>query len=261
MCYFSGAWKESLRKWEKKLNKAARMNMEKEPALKTFVPANKNLPLLKEYAQTLKDEYWEKWETNPYREEKGSFIKHQEVRKVAEEMNFREKEKVEMVATMLENGASLGVEGEGRWSSWEPNNPSVYEYGSRVADALQTGIREGIIYGPMKKEDLPWDPKVSPMTVRLKPNGSARIIMDLSAPHGPTLGEGEACSPNMGMENYEEFEEVVMAGERKWRKCMHQAGRPCSMFKADWDMAYKHVAVRCEDHYLQVIEFGGRFFV
>ena len=134
-------------------------------------------------------------------------------------------------------------------------------YGSRVADALQTGIKEGIIYGPMKKEDLPWDPKVSPMTVQLKPNGSARIIMDLSAPHGPTLGEGEACSPNMGMENFEEFEEVVMAGERKWRKCMYQAGRPCSMFKADWDMAYKHVAVRCEDHYLQVIEFGGRFFV
>ena len=97
-----------MRKWEKKLNKAARMNMEKEPALKTFVPANKNLPLLKEYAKTLKDEYWEKWETNPYREEKGSFIKHQEVRKVAEEMNFREKKKVEMVATMLENGRNFG---------------------------------------------------------------------------------------------------------------------------------------------------------
>ena len=26
-------------------------------------------------------------------------------------------------------------------------------------------------------------------------------------------------------------------------------------------MAYKHVSVRCEDHRLQVIEFGGRFFV
>ena len=35
--------------------------------------------------------------------------------------------------------------------------------------------------------------------------------------------------------------------------------KACSMFKADWDMAYKHVAVRSEDHCLQVIEFGGRF--
>ena len=63
------------------------------------------------------------------------------------------------------------------------------------------------------------------------------------------------------MERFEEFEAVVMAGDKKWRKCMYQAGRPCSMFKADWDMAYKHVAVRSEDHCLQVIEFGGRFFV
>ena len=30
------------------------------------------------------------------------------------------------------------------------------------------------------------------------------------------------------------------------------------MFKADWYMAYKHGAVRSEDHYLQVIEFCGR---
>ena len=33
------------------------------------------------------------------------------------------------------------------------------------------------------------------------------------------------------------------------------------MCKADWDMAYKHVSVRPVDHRLQVIEFGGRFFV
>ena len=26
-------------------------------------------------------------------------------------------------------------------------------------------------------------------------------------------------------------------------------------------MAYKHVSVRCADHHLQVVEFGGRFFI
>ena len=124
-----------MRKWEKKLSKAARMPMEKEPALKTFVPANKKLPELEEYTQILKDEYWENWVTNPYKVEKGSFISHQEVRKVAKEMNFRGKKKVELVANMLEHGADIGVEGEGRWTSWEPNNSSVYEFGSRVADA------------------------------------------------------------------------------------------------------------------------------
>ena len=85
--------------------------------------------------------------------------------------------------------------------------------------------------------------------------------MDLSAPHGPRLGDGEACSPNIGMGEYEEFEPVTMAGDVAWRKCMYMAGRPCGFCKADWDMAYKHVSVRSMDHRLQVVEFGGRFFV
>ena len=58
-----------------------------------------------------------------------------------------------------------------------------------------------------------------------------------------------------------EFEPVIMASDVAWRMCLYRAGRPCEMCKADWDMAYKQVSVRCEDHRLQVIEFGGRFFV
>ena len=42
---------------------------------------------------------------------------------------------------------------------------------------------------------------------------------------------------------------------------MYRAGRPAAFLKADWDMAYKHVSVRKADHYLQVVEFGGRFFM
>ena len=42
---------------------------------------------------------------------------------------------------------------------------------------------------------------------------------------------------------------------------MHLAGRPCEMIKADWDIAYKHVSVCWVDHHLQVIEYGGRYFI
>ena len=38
---------------------------------------------------------------------------------------------------------------------------------------------------------------------------------------------------------------------------MYQAGRPAKFLKADWEMAYKHVLVRWEDHPLQVVEFWG----
>ena len=78
----------------------------------------------------------------------------------------------------------------------------------RVADAIQTGVKDGTLYGPMKLEELPWKPKISPMTVRLKLNGNVCIILDLSAPHRPMLGEGEACSRNAGMKCHEQFEPV-----------------------------------------------------
>ena len=67
---------------------------------------------------------------------------------------------------------------------------------ARVADSPQTAVKDGIMYGPLRVDQIPWeDYKVSPMSVRLKPNGAARIIMNLSFPHDPVLGGGEACSP------------------------------------------------------------------
>ena len=143
--FLSGGWKEIFRSWEKKLNKAMRMHREEEPALKTFNPVNKNVPRLKEYGTDLGDAYWDKWVCNPYREEKGSFIDHNELREVAEEMDHPEKEKVEAIAVMLEHGANIGVEGEGRWPSVGKNNGSVYTFGDRVADSLQTGVKDGIL--------------------------------------------------------------------------------------------------------------------
>jgi hypothetical protein len=63
------------------------------------------------------------------------------------------------------------------------------------------------------------------------------------------------------MENYEEFEPVSMAGDVQWRRYMSRAGRPAEFSKAYWDMAYKHVSIRWEDHPLQVVEIGGHYFV
>ena len=152
---FVGGWKEAMRQWEKKVEKATRMPKEVEPPVKVFNPVNSNVPVLEEYEGVLGEEYWGKWQKNPYRKEKGSLISHEEIRRVAEEMNFREEDKVEEIADMLEHGADLGVSGEGRLPSVEKNNPSVYEYGARVADAIQTGVKDGILYGPLRKEEIP----------------------------------------------------------------------------------------------------------
>ena len=162
----------------------------------------------------------------------------------AARLGLVEKEKVAKTCQMLKDGANIGVSGEGRWATEGPNSSSVYDYWVRVADSLQTAVNDGIMYGPLKRSEIPWTSyTVSQMTVRLKANGAARIIMNLSFPHEPKLGKGEACSPNEGMRCFEEFEKVTMGSDSKLRTMMHRAGRPCEMIKADWDMAYKHVSV------------------
>ena len=102
-----------MRAWDKKLSKAVRMNMEKEPAMKEFTRVNKNLDVLESYEGCLSEEYWSKWVCNPYRVERGSFISHSEVLKVAEEMGETNMRKVEEIAVILEHGADIGVNGEG----------------------------------------------------------------------------------------------------------------------------------------------------
>ena len=43
------------------MNKAMRMPREVDPAMKTFSPANKNVPRLESYEEDLGDAYWENW--------------------------------------------------------------------------------------------------------------------------------------------------------------------------------------------------------
>ena len=210
-------------------------------------------------------EYWDRWIKREYEPRKGSMVDHKKVRKVAEELKFNDRTKLDHICNMLEHGAKLGVVGEGRWPSFEPNSKSIMEYGDRVADSLQTGILDGYIAGPFTKQEVeeiwPEGYKVSPIMVRLKPNGQARIIVDLSAPHGIELGQGEACSPNEGLSGFKEFEIVEMSSDKKFRRALYWAGWPAEVMKMDWSIAYKHVRVHESDHCLQLVSFGGRFFV
>ena len=192
-------------------------------------------------------------------------VDHNMVRRVAQDLNYKDLTKLDHVCNMLKHGAKLGVEAEGRWPSFEPNSKSIMEYGDRVADSLQTGIIDGYIAGPFTKEEVdkiwPEGYKVSPIMVRLKPTGQARIIMDLSAPHGVEVGHGEACSPNEGLRGFKEFEMVEMTTDKKFRRALYWAGWPAEVMKMDWSIAYKHVSVHKSDHNLQLVSFGGRFFV
>ena len=54
------------------------------------------------------------WEKNCYMEERGSMIDHKKVEEIAKRLEIPEKAKVSEIASMLEYGPNLGIEGEGR---------------------------------------------------------------------------------------------------------------------------------------------------
>ena len=142
----------------------------------------------------------------PYEPENNkSWIKPEELKKEAERLGMKEKLKLDEIVKTLEEGANLEVKGEGRWSSRGRNNPSTLEYGARLADSLQSAIKDGFMWGPLTEEEMPWEAfKVSPMTVRLKNGRHSKMTSDY-----------------------------------RWREALYRAGCPCEMVKNDWNAAYK----------------------
>ena len=68
------------------------------------------------------------------------------------------------------------------------NSPTAFQYGPRLVDSLEDWLKDDLAAGPFTKEELvnifgAVGFKVNPMAVRLKPNGKARIIIDMSSPH------------------------------------------------------------------------------
>ena len=81
----------------------------------------------------------------------------------------------------------------------------------------------------------------------------------MSAPHTvDDQDRSEGTSANSGI-NSEDFP-AHMSSTKSFCESLMKAGCPGEMCKLDWNQAYKHLAVREEDHKLQVFEFGGRYF-
>ena len=184
-----------------------------------------------------------------------SWVSSIELRKLGEQLGYKDKHRMNRVCSRLEMGANIGCVGRGRLPKITPNGPSTYEFGARVADSLQEWINQGIVAGPMSREEIPWpDITVNQLMVRLKPNMAARIIVNMSSPEtdvGPAV-------VNMGIDGTE-FE-ARMSSTAKFVESLAKAGVGALMCKNDWSSAYKHQHVRTEDLKLQFIEFGGKLF-
>ena len=218
------------------------------PSRKTFRAKNA-LPRLQSYREDPVPGFWEKFPVN--KEAAGwSLIKGDKLRVLAERVGYRGA-KLDLVLKDLGSGADVGCRGNSRKATWSGNAASAYEFGEQVTDAVASWVVNGFVMGPVDRADLPGGVKVNGIMCREKPNGSVRIILNMSAPEGESVNDGIDLS---------EFP-AVMSSTAKWLKALERAGRGCYIMKLDWSDAYKHIRVRKEDVALQWFSWLGKYFV
>jgi len=154
------------------------------------------------------------------------------------------------VVDRVTNGADIGCNGICRGPTRSKNSPDSYNHGPQVSDAIATWVKKKFAFGPVDRDQVPEHAKVSGIMVRVKPDGSVRIILNLSAPKGSSVNDGI---------NAEQFP-AVMSSTLAWVRVLNKAGRRCSMVKIDFAEAYKNIAVREEDTDLQWFSWGGKYF-
>ena len=232
------------------------------------------LPRLGSYvAEEVPKQYWDSWWKRPLRlamTEAQSWIDPVCLRKAAVARGIPVGETLEFVCTMLRDGAVLGCEGRGRLPTRGSNAKKVLQHADVICDTLQDWVVQGIAAGPLTlaevEEEFGDDYTVNALSTRPKPNGSLRIIVDMSGPrdedttvpgwiYAPTLpgAVNTTIDPN-------QFP-ARMSSLKIFIRMLYNVGRGAVVCKVDWKDAYKHLKVCKEDLKLQLIQFAGRFFV
>ena len=219
------------------------------PKKKVFKPKF-NLPLLADYHVNPPANFWD---TFPSRQstEATSLVCPVRLRELANQFGLSKHPLLETICKDLSEGADIGCRGLPRLPSTSNNAPSAFEFGPQVTDAVADWLNQGFAAGPFYPADRPATAKVSGIMCREKPNGSARIILNFSAPEGTCVNDGI---------NSDEFP-TSMTSTAKWVAILNRAGRGALMLKMDWAAAYKHIHVRPADRVLQFFSWLGMDFV
>ena len=240
------------RKWRHQQEK----DLDPLPPLKQFIP-KMGLPKLKDYRRPPLAKYWTSWPKRTFEQvlPSKSWVSSSKLRELALKYQYTDWDNLEKVCGRLDNGADIGCTGRARLQTIGNNSSSAYVFGERVCDTLAEMISDGIMVGPLDKEEIPWaDISISPIMVKLKPNGKARIIINLSHPKN----ESGPTGINSGI-NVDDFP-AKMSSTRKFVESLFIIGRNALICKNDWNQAYKHQFVREEDLKLQFVQFMGKYF-
>ena len=240
-----GAWN----KWRIVLEVTAGEKSRQECKKKEFKAKFKDIKKLKSYKKAAPETFWKDFPVNRRMKAKGS-VSREALLELVKRVGCSDMARLSRVVERIEKGADIGCRGRFRYSSSSKNAPSAYEAGAQVTDAIAEWVEAGYAFGPVEESEVPAAAKISGIMVKMKPNGAARVILNLSAPKGMAVNEGIAA---------DEFP-AVMSSTEAWLEVLNRAGRRAWMTKIDWAAAYKQIAVREEDTDLQWFSWAGKFF-
>ena len=210
--------------------------LEKEPPLKVFKQKHPRLPILRDYSAKLPESYWRNWLCRDYGSLTPaiSWILPEALEGEARRLGYKDKEsRLKRTLKRLREGADIGCRGSARLPTTARNSPTAYQYGARVMDTIQGWVVDGLCFGPLKPNEMPFKNfTVNPIVVKIKPTGAARVCINMTAPK-PWHKEDEPSAVNSGVDK-EEFP-ASMGSTRSFSISLSKAGCPAEMIKIDWN--------------------------
>ena len=156
-----------------------------QPKQKVFKPKHA-IPKLRTYEGRAPHWYWDLFPSN-YQCPAEPKIDGDKLENLALQYGYNDIQHLKKVVNWIKNGADIGCKGEYREPTRARNTDSAIEEGYKISDAIADWVHKGYAYGPVHYKDVPKHAKFNGIMARAKPNGSTRIILNLSSPKGMKL--------------------------------------------------------------------------
>ena len=218
------------------MKKGLKRKRPEQTPLPPFSPKMPKIPRLDNYdVESHPDEFWDTWPYFPMPSRVESWISPKKLIKRAKSSKFPKLEWVKSVAGDLTHGVDLGFRGAGRLEGEGKNAKSLISAGYRAYDAVASWVDQGLVSGPLTRDQLPPRIRVSPASSQDKPNGRSRVCVNMSFPHltDPDIwSESIPCSPNASVDK--SLYSVRSSTSIDVVKALYREGPSGFISKVDW---------------------------
>ena len=164
-------------------------------------------------------------------------------------VDYPDQSLVSSIITGFEFGFDIGFKGTLK-NTFTKNNKSAELHKQGITNAIRKEVSRGHTAGPFPTPPFPIS-HISPLGAVPKPDGSIRLIMDLSQPKGDSIND--FISKDEFPCNYTPFDEAT--------RLVRKTGRGCFLTKVDIKHAYRILPVRPQDWPLLVYYWEGQYYV